>query len=1018
MKTTIWDIIVNWSIHNSTVVYFGVSLLAVVGIFSYLQLGKLEDPEFTIKRAVVVTPYPGASAKEVELEVTDLLEKRVQELHELDEVQSLSRPGLSVVFVDIKEQYWADDLPQIWDKLRRKVGDAQPFLPPQAMPSIVEDDFGDVFGVLLAITSDDYSYAEMEDYTNRLRRELLEVRDVARVETFGIQQQRVYIDISRGRLADRGFVPELVLRELAAQNKVVHPGFADVQRQRLRVHVTGAFETIEDIENMLIRAVPDETLLRIGDVATVRHGYQDPPEQLMRFNGRPAVALGVAVTARGNVIEMGRALNRRLEQLQQDRPVGLEVEVVAFQPDIVRRAVREFLFNLAAAVAIVISLLMIFIGLKPGLLIGANLILTIAATFVVMRLLEIDFHRVSLGSLIIALGMLVDNAVVITEGTYVRLQRGQERLEAARAAVRETAWPLLGATVVAGMAFLPIFLSPKDVGEFARSLFQVIAISLLASWLLSITFIPLACHDFLKVTPHPTGQDIYDSRFYRRYRRLLSIAICHRPITLSLIGTLLAAAIIGFYHVDHMFFPESVRPQVKVDYWLPEGAHIQAVSEDLETIEQFVLAQDEVESVAAFIGAGPPRFYLPMEPQMPTPAFGQLIVNLKDSRYLDPVIDRIEGHLDNHYPQAEPVVRRFPLGTPVPYEIEARFKGPDIETLRDLAGQAKDIMRQDPQANDIRHDWRQKVKRIDAVYDQRRGRGSALTRANLADSLQRAFDGRPVGLYRQDDTLMPIILRLAEHQRHKPEHIGDVQVWPDLMAHSILLEQALSDLQVQWEEAIIRRINRRRTITAQCNARDVRAHELFGRLRPKIEAIELPDGYRLEWGGEHESSLEARQTIYAALPLTGGLMLFTVVLLFNSFRIPLLFVILLPLAIIGITAGLLIVGEPFSFLALVGGFSLGGMMVKNAMVLINQINIERQGEKNSCTAVMDASLSRFRPVLLASMTTVLGMTPLLLDRFWTSMGVTITFGLTFATVLTLVVLPVLYTLLFGIQPEQ
>ncbi len=1008
--------IVKWSIKNRTAIYFAMLFFMFAGIYAYRELGKLEDPEFTIKRAIVVTPYPGASARQVEQEVTDLIETTAQELHQLDQVESISRPGLSIVFVDIKERYWADDLPQVWDKLRWRIRDIQPQLPPGALPSMVNDDFGDVFGVLFALTSEQDRPTDLKEYAEDLQRMLLRLEDVSRVRLWGVQTRCVYIEVSRGRLAERGIAPEAVLHTLATQNMMVDPGHADVGSMRIRLNVTGEFESIEEIRDLLIRAAPEDELLRIGDVATVREGHVEPPERLMRFNGHPAVGVAVAVKEQGNVIRMGRDVRNLLDRMSANYPAGISIAKVSFQPDVVRSAIREFMLNLFLAVSIVIVLLLGFMGWRPGLLIGVNLILTIAATFVIMFLLNIELQRVSLGALIVALGMLVDNAVVVTEGSYVRLQRGEHRLTSITTTVSETAVPLLVATLVAILAFMPIFLSPDDVGEYTRSLFQVVAISLLCSWVLSVSYIPAACHAFLRVPSGDRDRAPHDRAFYRGYRTLLAGAIRRRRTTLGCALFLMLLAILGFSLIEQMFFPEAVRPQLRIDYWLPEGSRIEAVSADLETVEAFVLEQDEVASVASFIGSGPPRFYLPLRPQIPTPVFGQLIVNLTHSDHAPAVRERLENALRDDYPQAESRVRKFPMGPATPFKIEVRFEGPDRDVLRDLADQATQIMREDPYAKDIRHDWRQRTPRIDVFYDQRRARWAAgPTRQNVAHSLRRSFEGRTIGLYRDEDDLLPVIVRLPGAQRHDAGNIGGVQVWGDRMPYSIPLEQAIRDLRITFEDSLIRRRNRRRSITAQCDPRAISASALRKRLKPAMDAIDLPEGYDVEWGGEHQESVEARASVYRGMPIIAASMLLLMVFLFNSLRKPLLIVALLPLAMVGITTGLMVARIPFGFLALLGGFSLAGMMIKNSVVLIEQVDLELQAGKKPFLAVLEASVNRVRPVLMASMTTVMGMIPLLFDRFWTSMGVTITVGLSFATVLTLLVLPVLYTLCFRID---
>ncbi len=1016
--------LVEFIVKQRAVVMFATLLLIAGGLRAYFQLGKLEDPEFAIKTAVIVTRYPGASPVEVEEQVTDVIERAVQQLDALDVVRSLSRAGVSIVYAKMDKSYRGDRLPQVWDELRRKVSDAQPKLPPDARPSQVRDDFGDVFGVVLALTGEGYSYAELKHYADILQRELLLVDDVSRVELWGVQREVVNIEISRSQLSELKVHPTMVLETLARHNKVVDAGALDLDGERIRLAPSGTFASVDEIGNLVVRGHPSDPmtvgapstdLALLRDVAMIERGYLDPPLSMMRFNGRPAIGVAISTISGGNVVEMGEAVHRRLDELMAEFPMGLEIGTVAFQADNVQEAINGFMLNLIESVAIVILVLLVTMGIRSGLLIGSGLVLTILGTLIVLSAIGVDLQRTSLGTFIIAMGMLVDNAIVVVEGILVRLQKNEPRMQAVTRPVVTTAWPLLGATLVAILAFLPIYLSDDNTGEYCESLFLVVGISLLGSWLLAMTQTPVFCDMFLKLKPGKAGTDPYAGRIYRLYAGLLEKALHHRIATLLAMAVLLIAAIWGFGHIDQIFFPNATRNQFIVDYWLPEGARIESVAADLEIVEGHLRNQPGVVSVATFIGSGPPRFYLPYEPELPNPAYGHLVVNTNTPDDIDRLFASTETWLKEHFPQAEPRVRRYCLGPSVPFDIEARLSGPDVTVLHQLARQVEAVMRADPNAKDIRNDWRQPVKTCVPEYSQARGRRTFTSRAEMALSLRQSSSGMPVGYYREGDDLLPIFVKAPKAQREDIDNLGNVPVWGHAY-NSVPLRQVVSDIKLRWEDPIRRRRDRRPTITVQCDPQEALTTTVFDRLRPQIEAMTLPAGYELAWGGMHEDSTEAQATVFSKTPIAAILMALIVVALFNAFRQPLIILLVLPLSVIGITAGLLLTGQSFGFMALLGAMSLFGMLIKNAVVLLDQIDSEIREEKPPYAAVVDSSISRLRPVTMASLTTVVGMAPLLTDPLFNTMAITIMFGLSFATILTLFVVPVLYVIFFRIHP--
>lgn len=1004
------------SIQKKTVTLVLTGALALGGMVSFLGLGQLEDPEFTIFTAIVQTTYPGASPEEVELEVTDRLETAIQTMGQVEHVTSISRAGLSLIIVDLFSHTDQEKIPQAWDELRRKVGDTQRALPPGTNPSVVNDDWGDVYGTFLAITGEGYTLAEIEEQAKLQRRELLLVDGVGAVELWGAQTESVYIETSRAKMAQLGLSPLQVFATLSDQGAVVPDGRLHIEDQFTRIAVTGAYDSIDEMGDILIPGMDSGSMIRLADFATIQRGFMDPPQDLLLFDGKPAIGIGIATVEGGNVVDTGRAVMNRLEELEAQRPVGMSLRPIYLQGDVVTKAVNGFLVNLAEALVIVIGLLMLFMGLRSGLLIGGVLLLDILGTFIYMNLADISLQRISLGALIIALGMLVDNAIVVTEGLLVRLQRGMERIKAAQQSVSETMWPLLGATIVAILAFAAISVSEDASGEFLASLFQVVAASLLLSWVLAVTVTPLFGAMFLGASARTAeSTDPYDRPFFRIYRRFLATAVRSRWATLGGMCALLLAAIVGFGFVKQSFFPDSGQPQFYIDFWRPEGTHIEDTARDIREASAWLLDQEGVESVAAFVGRGGSRFMLTYSPEMPSSAYGQLLITVDDTRRIDQLRESAESFIRTHFPDAEAQVHRFVFGPGGGAKIEVRFKGDDPEVLRGLSEQAQSVLREDPNTKDVRDDWRQRVPSIRPIFAEAEARKAGVSRSDLATSLQAMTSGSISGLYREGDTLLPIIFRLTEEERSEVGQLADAQVWSSVTGRIVPVKQVVSEMKTDWEDPIIRRYDRRRTITVKADPKKGVASPVFERIRPQIEAIPLPAGYELEWGGEFESSGDANRMLMASVPLFLALMVLIVVALFNTIRQPLIVFLTVPLAIIGVAAGLLLTGSPFGFVALLGFLSLSGMLIKNSVVLLDQIDINIKGGQSPGSAVLDAGVSRLRPVSMAAFTTVLGMTPLVLDIFWRGMAITIMAGLTFATVLTLIVVPVLYAAFYGVR---
>jgi len=1014
--------IAEYSIRHKVVSWLFTLILLVGGVVSFTRLGQLEDPEFTLKIAMVITNYAGASPRQVEEEVTLPVEKAIQSLPYVKNVTSISSNGLSQVQVEMKPEYRASQLKQIWDELRHKMTDLQGQLPPGAGTIQVIDDFGDVYGILLAVTGEGYSYQDMKDYADYLTRELVLVEGVGKVTIGGQRQEQVLVEISRTRLASLGISPDRIFGLLQTQNTVNPAGKVRVGDEYIRIYPTGEFPSVQSMGDLLISEPGASELVYLRDVATIERGYAEVPNHLYRFNAGPALTMGISFASGVNVVDVGGRVDQRLAELEYQRPVGMQLATVYNQPKEVDNSVSAFMLNLGEAVAIVIAVLLVFMGVRSGILMGGVLLLTILGTFIVMKIMAIDLQRISLGALIIALGMLVDNAIVVTEGILVGMKRGLSKLEAAKEIVRQTVWPLLGATVIAIMAFAPIGLSDDATGEYTNTLFWVLLISLMLSWVTAITLVPFFANLFFSEKDvggkDGEGEDPYAGRVFVLYRRLLDRAIHHRVITLSAMGALLVIAVVGFGFVKQAFFPPSNTPMFLVDYWLPQGSDIRATQDAAARLEQALLEMDSVEQVTTTVGQGAQRFMLPYAPEKSYPSYAQLIVQVTDREQINPTLAATRELIRDEHLQAFAKVKRLMIGPSPAASIEARFSGPDPKELRALGLKAQAIMHDDGGLESIRHDWRQQEKVIRPQFQEAQARRAGITREDLDNTLALNFSGRDVGLYRDGSKLLPIVARPPDNERLSADNLNDVQVWSPAYATYIPISQVVSDFKTEWENALIMRRDRKRTLTVQAEPDvlgDETADQVLRRIRPAIEALELPVGYSLQWGGEYEASKDAQAAVFGSLPMGYLFMFIITIMLFDAVRSPLVIWATVPLAIIGVTFGLLVLNSPFGFMALLGFLSLSGMLVKNGIVLVEQIKLDRE-TMAPFDAVVSASISRVRPVCMAAVTTILGMIPLLFDAFFESMAVVIMFGLGFATVLTLVVVPVLYTLAYGIKP--
>ena len=985
------------------------------GIIAYNNIGKLEDAEIPIKAATVVTIYPGATAHEVELEVTDVLEKAIQKLENVDNITSVSRPGLSIITVNIQSTVKTPQLPQLWDHLRRKVNDAKGSLPSGAMEPIVNDDFADVYGILYAVTADGYSHEELVKYTEYVERELLGVDGVRRSQIFGEHTQTIDIVFSPEKLAGLSVNPMYIAAAIQNETAIINPGSVDVGKESVRVGVGQKIASIKEIENLLIQ-VPGGGNFRLGDIATVKRSYLQPENEALYYNDKPGLTLGLSNESGINVVKLGERLDEKLAELQKELPAGIEINQVYYQPDRVDDAVRNFMLNLAVSVGIVIVVLMFAMGLRSGLLISSGLVFTIMGTLIVMLAIGLPLHRVSLAAIILAMGMLVDNAIVVADGILVDLKSGIERNKAFINTAKKTALPLLGATAVAILAFLPLSMSPNAAGEFLSSLFTVLIISLSLSWIFAMIQTPFnAKYFYRKERPKGEHAEAYDNKFYRSFGSVLKWGIRHKFIFTAVSFAVLIFAFWSFRFVKVDFMSKIDYDQFYIEYYLPQGSDIKAVEKDALQIQKEILKMDGVNSVMASVGRPAARYLLVRH--MPTGGsnYADFIIETKTTDRVAEIIPEIQKYLNNNYPDAFFRVLEYVAGFS-DADIEAQFTGPDPAVLKDLATKAKKIFLDEPTATYVTDSWKNQTKKIVPEYSVERAQPLGLTRSDMGNSILVATNGMPIGAVYEGNRMLPIVLRTDTNLGENLEQLMNVPVWGQYSRASVPLSQIADTLKATWDYELINRLDNQRSIKAQCDA--VKGHtaaEVQAKFQAKIEAIELPDGYELKWEGATAKSGEANQALFMFLPLAVGLMAIIIIGLFNNLKQPIIIFLIVPFAFIGIVLGLVTTGVFLTFAGIIGALGLIGMMIKNAVVLLDEINQNIRAGKDRLTATIDSALSRLRPVMMASLTTILGMAPLLGDSMFNSTAVVIMFGLAVGSIITLVVVPVLYTVLYRVD---
>lgn len=996
---------------NRALSWLLLALILLGGVVAYEGMGKLEDAPFTIKQAVVTTTYPGASPLEVQQQVTDVLEEAIQSLGELYYLKTENRAGLSKITVYVKKEIRADAMQQLWDKLRRKVGDAQGKLPAGAGTSVVNDDFGDVLGVFYGLSSAVHTYRELEEQAECLKNELLAVPDVARVELYGVQNRTIEVEADPSLLAASGLTMADIAAAFDRQNRIVDAGAVETAHNRLRIDAAGSFTTLQELENLTVTS-RDDSYFWLGELAAVSESYVRPARSRMEMDGLPTIGIAISTVADGNVVDMAERVAARLSQLEQTMPEGYRLRTVYDQGHESSVANDGFVLNLIISVVTVIAVLLFFIGMKNGILIGSGLVFSIFGTLIYMYGTGIALQRMSLAAIIIAMGMLVDNAIVVYDATLVNMQRGMRKRTAILAAVGTTAMPLLGATLIAVLTFLPVYLSPHITGELLSSLFIVIAVSLLLSWVLAVSQNVFFVQEFVRrPRPDELKGELFQGRMYDRFRRALRWTIRRRWLVLASMVVLLAASALGFRSIPQQFMPLLDKQYFSVDVWLPEGTRVEETSRQAEALAEKLMQHEGVRHVSTFVGQTPPRYYLANAAYGPQSNYAQCLVEAVSPSVARSMQVGLQDELSQTFSDALIRVNRFELNSIPQALIEARFCGDDPRVLDSLTSMAIDIMRRNPKVMNARNEWGNKAMLVRAAYDPVKAGRLNLGKADLMTAVKSTNDGTPVGIYRDGDKQVPVLLRTVGGGQLSQAALEDLPVWNG--RNSVPLAQVTDSIGIGWEWPLVKTYNRCLSMAAQCDVQPGHTmKEVHGEIRDEIERIGLPAGYSFFWDSQYKDQKEAMEALTKYFPLAIVFLVLILVALFGNFRQPSIIFLILPLSVIGVVVGMLVTGLQFGFFCIAGWLGLLGMIIKNVIVLLDEVNIQRRAGVAPGEAIVEATVSRTRPVLMAAITTIFGSIPLLFDVVFGGMAATIVFGLSFATLLTLFVTPALYAVFY------
>ncbi len=1024
--------------------------IVVGGIYAYIKMPKLEDPLIAVKQAVIITPYPGASAHEVELEVTGIMEEELRTINNVLDIQSTSSDNVSMIHLSLEGTVPDRNVEQYWDMLRRKVQNAAARLPSGAMAPIVMDDVSDVYGMFYAITGEDYSYAELEKYAKFLKRQLLEVKGVRRIEIFGTWNECIDITIPQEQIARTGIIPTQIMMAIDGQNQPVITGSYRTGDEKIRLAVDGKLEDVESIREIILQT-PTGEQVKLGDIAEVERSYQDPQTYGFWVDNKPALTLSISMEADVVVTNVGKEVDKKLGELQHRLPAGITYQKVFSQPDRVDSSIDGFILNLIESVVIVIVVLIIAMGFRSGLNIGIGLIFTVLGTFLVLFAVGGTLQRISLGAFIVAMGMLVDNAVVVMDGILVDRAKGLPPRQALTGTAQRTAIPLLGATLIAIITFLPVFLSDDSAGEYAGDMFLVFGISLFISWVLALTQIPFFSKIMLPLREKKKEAEMLqgelDSPLRRFVRRPLTFFMQHKITTLIVSVVVLLVSALGILKVKNLFFPDFEYDQLYIEYTLPPQTHPDKVKSDLHEITETLLSYEDVTQVAASQGSTPPRYCLVRSINAGGDNYGELIVTFPDYKASDRMRPVIEKELRENYPDAYVRVRKYNFSIATSHRVEVMFSGPDPAVLRDLSRQAEDIMRNNKHADEysVCNNWNPPGKTLHARYLQQAGKRAGISRSDLGKALMASTEGLPIGMFYDGDEMLYVNMKVRNSDGSRITGLNDIPVWSmipnikmddyelsrlisggknvdemvDEMFRTVPLSQVTDGLQLEDEETVIQRYNGQRAIKAQCDSKEGSTPAAVRQgIKRQINTIELPDGYSRIWLGEQKLQSDSMENVLSYYPAVAVIIVLLLLLLFNSLKKVILSILCLPFILIGIVPTLLLTGTPFTFMSLIGLFGLVGMMIKNEIVLIDEITYRTKQGMEPYQAVINSTVNRTRPVLMASLTTILGMFPLIFDPMYSSLAVTAMSGLTAGTITTLILLPIFYSLLFKIHKPK
>ncbi len=1031
--------ITTYTLGNRALVKFIMAILVVGGIISFYNMSKMEDPEITVMQAMIITTYPGASAHEVELEITTPLEEAIRTMSRVKTVESKSVADLSQITVILEETVKSSELQQEWDMLRRKVGDLTRKLPKSASAPLVLDDFGDVYGMFFAMTAAGYSETDISDYATMVQRELQNIEGVGRISIYGVHTPTIDIEMSQSQISSLGILPLEILQSINRNNQPIYGGYYNSGDRRVRTDISGKFKSIEDIGNLVI-AGHEKEKLKLKDIATIERGLAQPVRTEMSYDSERAVGISIAMRKGHDITKVGKAVMEQIDQL--NLPAGIDIHKIFYQPDRVNDAMRGFIWNLVLSILIVVIVLVFTMGWRSGVIIGVGLLITVLGTIMVLGMLDGTLQRVSLATFILAMGMLVDNAIVVVDGILVDHSRGMKRPDLLTNTATKTALPLLGATLIAILAFLPIFLSPDTAGVYVHDLFIVLAVSLLLSWILALIQVPIHADKFLKLKDSTSSVTTKDSRYRSFIKRSLIAILTHKTVTLSIVVLLLLASAFGFRYIQQGFFPNMVYDQLYIEYRTQEGKTSESVKHDLVKIEKYLRTKEQISHVTVSIGATPSRYNLVRTISEQSLNYGELIVDFRSHEELEESMSEIQNYLTQNYPEAYVRVKRYNLMY-MNYPVELMFRGNDPAVLKELAKKAEQIMTDCPSATLVTNNWAARTPSFLINYNANQAINANLARTDIGMSLLAATEGIPIGTYYEGRHLFPILFKTVNEDGLPSEGLENIPVWRTLPSIGSIDKQGLTELVVgtkdqsefiseltstvplsqisdgiklNWEEPIVRRYNSSRAIKAQCNTMDgYTAEQLRQLLIPEMEKLEIPDGYSVKWLGEYDASSTAQKNLFSNLPMAIVLMILILIALFKDFKKPMIIILCLPLSSIGIVAAMLLSGKEFGFVAIVGALGLIGMMIKNGVVLIDEITALIEEGVAPFDALIEASMLRFRPVIMASFTTILGMIPLVSDDMFGSMAVTIMGGLFVGTIITLAMIPLFYALFFKIK---